>query len=285
MTSISRRDLLKTGALAAAAIPSVNFGAPAALTAEEADPWMGLKIGVATYTMRELPIEEAIKAVQRVGLKYVSIKNVKNHIDLSHTPEERKQRAKMFRDAGLVPLSVGNVGMKNDEADIRRAFEFARDIGVTTMVCAPPKDAVPLLDKFVKEFDIKLAIHNHGPEDKQFPSPYDVMKAVENHDKRIGLCIDVGHTARAGVDPAEAILKCRERLYDMHMKDISALGERNTPIESGRGILNSRSILAALLKIKYQGMVGFEYEKDAKDPVPGLAESIGYTKGLLAGLK
>jgi sugar phosphate isomerase/epimerase len=285
MTSISRRDLLKTGALAAAAIPSVNFGAPAALTAEEADPWMGLKIGVATYTMRELPIEEAIKAVQRVGLKYVSIKNVKNHIDLSHTPEERKQRAKMFRDAGLVPLSVGNVGMKNDEADVRRAFEYARDIGVTTMVCAPPKDAVPLLDKFVKEFDIKLAIHNHGPEDKQFPSPYDVMKAVENHDKRIGLCIDVGHTARAGVDPAEAILKCRERLYDLHMKDISALGDRNTPIECGRGILNSRSILAALLKIKYQGLAGFEYEKDAKDPVPGLAESVGYTKGLLAGLK
>jgi inosose dehydratase len=285
MTTISRRDLLKTGALAGAAIPTVNLASFAAYVTEEADPWLGLKIGVATYTVRELPIEEAIKVVQRVGLKYVSIKNVKNHIDLSHTTEERKQRAQVFRDAGLVPLSVGNVGMKNDEADIRRAFEYARDIGVPTMVCAPPKDAVPLLDKFVKEFDIKLAIHNHGPEDKQFPSPYDVMKAVENYDKRIGLCIDVGHTARAGVDPAESILKCRERLYDLHMKDISALGERNTPIESGRGILNSRSILAALLKIKYQGLVGFEYEKDAKDPVPGLAESVGYTKGLLAGLK
>jgi sugar phosphate isomerase/epimerase len=153
------------------------------------------------------------------------------------------------------------------------------------MVCAPPPDAVPLLDKFVKEFDIKLAIHNHGPEDKQFPSPYDVMKAVENHDKRIGLCIDVGHTARAGVDPAESILKCRDRLYDVHMKDISVMGNRNTPIESGRGILNSKSILAALLKIKYQGLVGFEYEKDSKDPAPGLAESVGYIKGLLAGLK
>lgn len=285
MTSISRRDLLKTGALAAAAIPSVSFGAPAAPTTEEVDPWLGLKIGVATYTVRELPIDEAIKAVRRVGLKYISIKNVKNHIDLTHTTEERKQRAQMFRDAGLVPLSVGNVGMKNDEADVRRAFEFARDIGVPTMVCAPDKNSIPILDKMVKEFDLKLAIHNHGPEDKQFPSPYDVMKAVENYDKRIGLCIDVGHTARAGVDPAEAILKCRERLYDLHMKDISALGNRNTPIESGRGILNSRSILAALLKIKYQGLVGFEYEKDSKDPVPGLAESVGYTKGLLAGLK
>ncbi len=285
MTTFSRRDLLKTGALAAAAIPTVNLASFAAPITEEADPWMGLKIGVATYTVRELPIEEAIKAIQRVGLKYVSIKNVKNHIDLSHTSEERKQRAQMFKDAGLIALSVGNVGMKNDEADIRRAFEYARDVGVSTMVCAPDKNSVPILDKMVKEFDIRLAIHNHGPEDKQFPSPYDVWQAVEKYDKRIGLCIDVGHTARANVDPAESIVKCRERLYDLHIKDISALGNRNTPIESGRGILNLKSILAALVKIKYQGLVGFEYEKDGKDPVPGLAESVGYTKGLLAGLK
>jgi inosose dehydratase len=288
MTTISRRDLLKTGALTAAVIPTVNMNGLASFAVpatEESDPWLGLKIGVATYTVRELPIEEAIKAIQRVGLKYISIKNVKNHIDLSHTSEERKQRAQMFRDAGLIPLSVGNVGMKNDEADIRRAFEYARDIGVPTMVCAPDKNSIPILDKMVKEFDIKLAIHNHGPEDKQFPSPYDVWQAVEKYDKRIGLCIDVGHTARANVDPAESIIKCRERLYDLHMKDISGLGNRNTPIESGRGILNQKSILAALLKIKYQGLVGFEYEKDAKDPLPGLAESVGYTKGLLAGLK
>lgn len=283
---ISRRYLLKTGALAAAAIPTINLASLGARKPEGADPWLGLKIGVATYTVRELPIEEAIKAVQRVGLKYISIKNVKNHIDLSHTTEERKQRAQMFRDAGLIPMSVGNVAMRMGEADIRRAFEYARDIGVSTIVCAPSRDAIPTLDKMVKEFDIKLAIHNHGPEDKGFfPSPYDVWQAVEKFDKRIGLCIDVGHTARAGVDPAESLIKCRERLYDVHLKDIHALGDRNTPIEGGRGILNLKSILAALLKINYQGLVGFEYEKDSKDPVPGLAESVGYTKGLLAGLK
>nr|MDQ3014050.1 sugar phosphate isomerase/epimerase [Acidobacteriota bacterium] len=113
---------------------------------------------------------------------------------------------------------------------------------------------------------------------------YDIWKAVEKYDKRIGLCIDVGHTARAGVDPAESIIKCKERLYDLHLKDISALGNRNTPIEGGRGILNTKSMLAALLKINYQGLAGFEYEKDGKDPVPGLAESVGYVKGVLAGL-
>jgi sugar phosphate isomerase/epimerase len=266
-------------------LPSLGMTANA-VAAEESDPWRGLKVGVATYTLRDLPIEEAIKGVKRVGLKYVSIKNVKNHIDLSHTSEERKQRAQMFRDAGLTPLSVGNVSMRSGEAEIRKAFEYARDIGVPTIVCAPSLDSIPFLDKMVKEFDIRLAIHNHGPEDKGFfPSPYDVMRAVEKFDPRIGLCIDVGHTARAGVDPAESILKCKDRLYDCHMKDISALGDKNTPIEGGRGILDSKSILQALLNINYQGLVGFEYEKDAKDPVPGLAESVGYCKGLLAGLK
>ncbi len=288
MTHLSRRQLIKAAAVAALApaIPLTPLASFSAVAAEEADPWLGLKFGVATYTLRELPIEEAIQAVKRVGLKYVSIKNVKNHIDLSHASEERKHRAQMFKDAGLIPLSVGNVSMRTGEADIRKAFEYARDIGVPTIVCAPSLEAVPLLDKMVKEFDIKLAIHNHGPEDKGFfPSPFDVMRAVEKYDQRIGLCIDVGHTARAGVDPADSIIKCQERLYDVHMKDISALGNKNTPIEGGRGILDSKSILAALLKIKYQGLVGFEYEKDAKDPVPGLAESVGYVKGLLEGMK
>jgi inosose dehydratase len=288
VTHISRRQLLKAAAAASLAPAAAWLSRASAqtATAADADPWRGLKVGVATYTLRDLPIEEAIKGVKRVGLKYVSIKNVKNHIDLSHPSEERKRRAQMFRDAGLIPLSVGNVSMRTGEADIRRAFEYARDIGVPTIVCAPSLEAIPILDKMVKEFDIKLAIHNHGPEDKGFfPSPFDVMRAVEKFDQRIGLCIDVGHTARAGVDPADSILKCQERLYDLHMKDISALGDRNTPIEGGRGILDSKSILAALLKIKFQGLVGFEYEKDAKDPIPGLAESVGYIKGLLAGMK
>lgn len=287
MSLLSRRSLFKAAATATAlSVIHGSIGQASLLNAADADPWMGLKFGVATYTLRELPLEETIKAVKRVGLKYVSIKNVKNHIDLSHSAEERKARAQQMRDAGLVPLSVGNVSMRTGEADIRKAFEFARDIGVPTIVCAPSHDAIPILDKMVKEFDIKLAIHNHGPEDKGFfPSPNDVMRAVEGFDKRIGLCIDVGHTARAGVDPAEAILKFSERLYDCHMKDISAMGDKNTPIEAGRGILDCQAILAALIKIKYEGLVGFEYEKDGKDPVPGLAESVGYTKGLLAGLK
>jgi sugar phosphate isomerase/epimerase len=288
-TTLSRREWLRVGTVAAAAIPFIGAHSADSMinaAAPDDDPWRGLKVGVATYTFREFPIEQTIKSIQRVGLKYVSVKNVKNHIDLSHKPEERKQRIQLFREAGLTPLSVGNISMRDGNREIRRAFDFAKDLGVPTIVCAPRRDAIPLLDQLVREYDIRLAIHNHGPEDEgMFPSPYDAMDLIAKYDKRIGLCIDVGHTARAGVNPAEAIVKCQERLYDLHMKDISALGDRNTPIEAGRGILDLKAIYQALLKIKYQYLVGWEYEKDAGDPLPGLAESVGYTKALVAGLK
>jgi sugar phosphate isomerase/epimerase len=235
---------------------------------------------VASYTLRKLPLEAAIAAIQRVGLRYVSIKDF--HLKLDSTPEERKAVAARFKQAGITPLSCGNITMQNDEADVRRAFTYARDAGLPAIVCSPHPDSMPLLDKMVKEFDIRLAIHNHGPEDKRFPSPYDVWKAVERYDRRIGLCIDVGHTARAKVDPAEAIRRCRERLYDLHIKDIDSTAPEGGTIEAGRGVLDLRPVVQALLDIAYPHLLSFEYEKDENDPVPGLAESVGYVKGLLA---
>jgi len=171
--------------------------------------------------------------------------------------------------------------MENSEASVRAACQYARDAGIPTIVCSPHPDSLPILDKMVKEFDIKLAIHNHGPEDSRFPSPLDVWKAVLPYDKRIGLCVDVGHSARAGTDPADAIRKCGERLYDVHLKDISTLGRENNAVEVGRGILNQRAIMGALMAIKFPYMAAFEYEKDEDDPLPGLAESVGFIRATL----
>ena len=281
---MKRRELIK-GAAMVASMPVTRLAA-----AEMADPpaaaggdrWRGLKAGVASYTLRKMPLEAAIAAVKRVGLSYVSIKDF--HLPLDSTTEQRKAVAAQFKAAGITPLSCGNVGMKNDAADIRRAFEYARDIGLPTIVCSPEPESMKILDAMVKEFDIKLAIHNHGPEDKKFPSPYDVWTAVQPYDKRIGLCIDVGHTARAKVDPAEAIRKCRERLYDCHLKDIDSTAPDGKTIEGGRGVLDLKSIFRALLDVKYPYLASFEYEKDENDPIPGLSETIGYSKGILAGL-
>jgi inosose dehydratase len=281
---MKRRDLVKAAAMAAAAPLAPGAWGAAAVAAEgrSADPWRSFKAGVASYTLRKLPLEGAIRSIQRVGLRYVSIKDF--HLPLKSTPEERRSVAARFKEAGITPLSCGNITMENDAANVRRAFEYARDVGVPTIVCSPHPDSMAILDAMVKEFDIRLAIHNHGPEDKRFPSPYDVWKAVERYDRRIGLCIDVGHTARAKVDPAEAIRRCRERLYDLHIKDIDSTAPDGKTVEGGRGVLDLGSILRALLQVGYSHLLSFEYEKDEDDPLPGLAETVGYTKGLLAGL-
>ncbi len=178
---ISRRGIIKTGAVALATWPLANIGKPSAPLGivgekEKVDPWHGLKVGVATYTFIRKPLDYTIKAIQRVGLKYVSIKDV--HLPLQSTPEERRNVVRQFKEAGITPLSCGNIAMKsNNEAEVRSVFEYAKDAGLPTIVCAPGRDLLPLLDKMVKEYNIKLAIHNHGPGDG-FPSPYDAMKAI-----------------------------------------------------------------------------------------------------------
>lgn len=285
--SPSRRHILAaTTFAAAAALPVGTVLAqqellqPKAPERARSDPWRGLRVGVATYSLRGMKVEEAVAAIQRVDLRYASIKDF--HLRLEAPQSWRHAVRRKFVEAGITPISCGVITMDNDEPKIRAAFDYARDIQVPVIVCSPHPDSFPILDKLVKEFDIKLAIHNHGPGDKKFPSPYDAYNAASQFDARIGVCIDVGHTAKAGVDVAESIVKCKDRLYDVHLKDVVNPQQRGPEVELGRGHLDVRRMLAALLEINYAYHVGFEHEKDSKDPLPGLAESVGYAKGMLA---
>ena len=283
--SLSRRQIIRTGLLAAIGSSLINKAAASTVTGVDGnlidnDDWSDFKIGIASYTFRKLSLDDTIKAMQRLNLKYISIKDF--HLALISTTAERQAAMQKLKAAGITALSCGNITMQNDEKDIRRAFDYAKDCGMPTIVCSPHPDSMPILDKMVKEYDIKLAIHNHGPEDKKFPSPNDVYKAVQNFDKRIGLCIDVGHTARAKVNPAESIIKYKDRLYDLHLKDINTTEANGKTIEAGRGVLDLPAILSALQKIKYPHLVGIEYEEWENDPLPSVSETVGYIKGLLA---
>jgi sugar phosphate isomerase/epimerase len=283
--ALSRRSLLGLGSAALALGPMAAL-APRSLAQQPGsgdDPWLGLKVGIASYTYSRLPLDAAVQAVARLGVKYVSIKDA--HLPLKSTADQRRAAAKKFLDAGVTPISCGVITLKDDESEIRNAFEYARDAGIPTIVCNPARAALPTLDRMVKEFGIRLAIHNHGPEDKVWPSPLDAWEAIRKLDERIGVCIDVGHTARTGVDPIKAIKTCAPRLYDLHIKDIASKEGRSRPVEVGRGVLDVRGMLRALLDIGYAYHVGLEYEKDLKDPIPGAAESIGYIRGTLAGMR
>ena len=200
-SSVSRRGFVRLTASSAAIVPIAGFASPAHAQSSRsaADPWLGLKVGVASYSLSRLPLEAAIEGVRRVGVRYVSIKEA--HLPLRSTTEERKAVVKQFRDAGITALSCGVVNMTDDESALHNAFEYARDAGIPTIVCKPTHQSLPVLDKLVKEFDLKLAIHNHGPEDKVWPSPLDVWKAIQKYDTRIGVCVDVGHTAAVAWTP------------------------------------------------------------------------------------
>ena len=277
----SRRDLIKAGALTAAFASGLRLpGGFGAAAAETPDPFRGLKVGITSYSVRKLSLDDAIKATQRVGVRYISLKDF--HLSLKSTTEERRAVAQKLKDAGLVLLGCGVVSLKNDEAEIRHAFEYAKDAGIGTIVAKPDPASMPILDRMVKEYNIRVAIHNHGPEDKVYPTPDSAAQVIAGHDPRIGLCIDVGHTLRAGVNVADAIRKHAARLYDMHLKDVDRAEPKAKLTEVGRGVMDIPGILRALRAIKYQHHVALEYEKDADDPVPGMAESIGYIRGVLA---
>jgi inosose dehydratase len=279
--SLSRRRLLQSAAFTAAAatLPTLSV----AQRKPDRDPLHNLKVGVASYSLRKLPVDAAVKAIQRVGLKYVSLKDM--HLPLKGSPEQLQAGVKKFTDAGIIPISAGVITLRGNEGQIRSAFEYAKNAGIPTIVCDPAPSSLSLLDKVVKEYDIRLAIHNHGPEQKDWPSPNEPYNAIKELDPKIGLCIDVGHTARAKVDPAEAIVKFKDRLFDVHFKDIDSTAPNGKAIEAGRGVLDLHAILRALVKINYAYHVGIEYEKDADDPLPGLAETVGFIRGALASIE
>src|SRR5439155_21581854 len=194
----NRREFIKTGMVGTAALSIVGFspvGSPETKTHDK-DPFSGLKMGVASYWLRKFGLDEAIAMTRKLGVKYITLKDF--HLSLKSSQTERQEARKKIEDAGLVLMGGGVIYMKKDENEIRHAFEYARDAGMPTIVASPDPPALDILDKMVDEYRLRVAIHNHGPGDEKYPSPDDVFKHVKNHDERIGLCIDIGHTVRIG---------------------------------------------------------------------------------------
>jgi len=188
-----------------------------------------------------------------------------------------------MKSAGVELSSCGVVYMKSED-EVHRAFAYAKMAGIKMMVGVPDAPLLELAEKKVKETDIALAIHNHGPTDQRYPSPESAYKLIEKMDKRMGLCIDVGHTQRLGVDPADDIARFFDRLLDVHIKDVSSADAKGSTVEIGRGVIDTPKLLKMLVKLNYSGTIHFEHEKDQKDPLAGVAESVGYVRGVLATL-
>lgn len=276
----SRRAFLGTMA-AAATLPAAGIAFAGAAPARSR-PTGTLTLGLASYSLRKFSLDEVLRAAQMLGVKHMTFKDV--HIPRTDPPERTRALRARIEAAGITIMGGGTINMKNDPAQIRRDFEYARNAGMPLIYASPDPAALDTIEGLVKEFDIRLAIHNHGPEDKWWPAPQDAYKAVKERDARMGLCIDVGHTLRTGTDPIQACVECQDRLYDMHVKDLKVATDRDSQVEVGRGIIDFPGLFRTLLKIGYNGQVGLEYEIHPNDPFDGIRESLAYMRGILAAL-
>jgi sugar phosphate isomerase/epimerase len=265
--------LSSAGALAAAA------ARPAASQTAAA----GFHLGIASYSLREFQRGLAIRMIQQLGVTHVSVKDF--HLSYASTPAELARALSDFSKAGLTIVSGGNTDMKSsDPADLRKYFQYAKACGMPMLVTAPLHENLGAIEKLAREFDIQIAIHTHGPEDKNFPSPKVVLDAVKGMDPRMGLCMDVGHSMRAGADVVQEIANAGPRLLDMHIKDLKDGKVKESQCDVGDGVMPVVAIFKQLRKIGYSASVNLEYEINGDNPLPGMLHSFGYMKGVMAGL-
>jgi sugar phosphate isomerase/epimerase len=282
--SLSRRNFIQSGALMATACVASSAAPSFAQALPETGKPLPIKLGMCSYTFRNFTRAQMIGYLKDLRITDLNAKDAKDHLPMDPTLEA--QAVADYAAAGIKLHAAGAIYFpKNDENDIRGKFEYAKRAGIDTIVAGDPTpDSLKWIERFVKEYDIKIAIHNHGPEDKFFPSPFDVLKAIKDLDPRIGCCIDIGHAARANANIVEAIHATGPRLYDMHFKDLATLTPKAEQVAVGEGVLPFREIFQALIEIKYPYYVDLEYEINGDNPMPGTIESIAYLRGVLTGM-
>lgn len=239
----------------------------------------GVEIGIASYGLRNLTLDEVIEIMQDLELRKISIKNMHLPYDLS--PEEIERDMTKMRYAGLDPYAAGVIYMTSVD-EVARAFDYAKTAGFDMIVGVPDYNILDLAEQKVKAYDIRLAIHNHGPDGMPYPSATEAYEMIKDKDRRIGICMDVAHIARSGLDPVEEIYFVKDRLYDVHLRDNTANGKEGTACRPGKGNLDLPGIIKALRNVDYQGVYTIEYGIEEDAPLTGTALTVGYIQGLLA---
>ncbi len=263
-------------------LSSAALAAPLAFQTRAAEPSPGdIKFGVATYSLRQFSRDNCIRMVKLLNIDYVDIKEF--HLPQIDPAKTLAAGRAAFDKAGLKVIGGGNITLaETNEAGLRPHFEYAKVCGFPTMIVAPTHENLPIVEKLVKEYNIKAAIHNHGPGDKNFPTPQSVLDAVKSMDARMGLCIDIGHTTLSGVDVVQSIAAAGPRLFETHFRDLDA---KHVEVAVGDGVIPIPAIFRQLMKQGYAGTCSLEQEMDQYDPLPGMQKSFAYMRGVVAGLR
>lgn len=284
MLKLGRREFVRSGALSAGTLAASRGVFALADERPSADETTAIRLGLASYTFRNFNRALMIGFMKQLNVFALNAKDVRDHLPME--PQEEAAALADYAAAGIRLHAAGAMYFaKNEDADILSKFEYCKRAGIPVIVAGDPApETLARIEKFAKEFDIRIAIHNHGPEDKLWRSPLDILKAVKSMDARMGCCIDVGHTARAGTDVVQAIQEAGPRLFNVHMKDLTNFQSKESQVAVGEGIMPVRKIFEALAATKYKGYVDLEYEVHPDDPMPGVMSSFAYMRGVLAGL-
>jgi hypothetical protein len=274
--AFSRRNFLRlTGAGALASQTPAVFSMASDRKAAKEVPFT---LGISSYTFRAFSLEETIEMTQRLEIPNLCLKSM--HLPLTLPSGMLKNEAEKVSRSGINLYGGGVIYMKNMEG-VDQAFDYAAAAGMKVIVGVPEHELLKYCNRKVQKTGIKLAIHNHGPGDEKYPTPESAYKLIRDMDPGMGLCVDIGHTLRYGEDPIGQSAAFIDRVHDIHIKDEDKADPTGKTIEIGRGVIDIPGYLEMLLKKKYDKVVSFEFEKDEKDPLPGLAESVGYVRGVL----
>lgn len=230
------------------------------------------RVAFQSYSLRHFQeLDDFVREARKLDLDYVEL--WRGHLRTTASPEEIQNVANRLAEVGIEPIAFGVERFTADHEANEALFRFGQALGVENLSANPDKDAATFdsLEKLVQQYDIRIAIHNHGPEDERWQRPEWILETVQDRDPRIGACADLGHFIRAGVDAVEAIQTLGSRVLGVHFKDFD---EEGNDVVVGRGRLNVQEAMAALRRVGFDGPLSLEYEGDRENPVPAMLECL-----------
>ncbi|MFC2158952.1 TIM barrel protein, partial [Acidobacteriota bacterium] len=248
-----------------------------------------LPFALQCWTYRKFSFYETLTKAKELGIRFLQPypgqkldKEGEERFNHELSPDKIKEIRQKLGEMGISLVSYGVVGFDNTEESMKAVFAFARQMGIRTIVTEPKYDDYTLIEKMVKKYNIKVAIHNHPPPTK-YARPETVLERIKGLDPRIGVCADTGHWMRTGVDPLQALRMLEGRIVDVHLKDLNEFGKREAyDVPFGSGKANVRDILAELTRQNYRGFIAIEHEKkeDIDNPAPPIVKGLEYVKSV-----
>jgi sugar phosphate isomerase/epimerase len=281
---MNRRRFLQVGAVTTLA------GFPAMLRGNDNKdgPFGGFIVGVQSWSFRHFNTEQALKRTKDLGLHYMEFSS--KHTSVGSTPEQLQALLKLCAEYDVKPVAFGVHAFTKDHDANRRAFEFAKTLGLKSLSADPTPDSFDSLDKLVDEYKIAIAIHPHGPQGKRLHRWYSaevIMAAVKDHHPLIGSCLDTGHLIRAEqlgakLDPAAEIRVMGTRNFGIHLKDHD--NREKHDVVFGKGALDVPAVLKALKDVQFKGHISLEYEHHEEEPSPDMRACLDVLKESVKGL-